>query len=178
MGGRLWAMCESVARREQSDGNKDRLGSSRWRRRAGMCALFLIAGALLFVSRRELPAAWSALRQARRPWLAIGAGASAAIMVAFSVARKQALAAFGIGVSTPSAIRLGFAAHALNTLGKSSGMAGAVVYRRYARQRGLAVAVVTAAYVFTAVLVNIAFGCVMLVALAIVAIASSSCDPE
>src|SRR5207249_868535 len=54
-----------------------------------------------------------------------------------------------------------------NTLGKSSGMAGAVVYRRYARQRGLAVAVVTAAYVFTAVLVNIAFGGVMLVALAI-----------
>jgi uncharacterized protein (TIRG00374 family) len=132
--------------------------------------ILIVAAALLFASRHELPAAWSALRQARRRWLVIGVAVSVGIMVAFSLARKYALAAFGIAVSTGSAIGLGFTAHALNTLGKSGGMAGAVVYRRHARQRGLPVGVVTAAYVLSAVLVNIAFGCVMLVALALLVV--------
>ena len=136
-------------------------GAHGWR---GTLTVVLVAAAVtafVWLNRRDVPDAWRAARHASPGWLVLGLVACVAYVAVYGMARRAALAAFGVVLGPRAAVRAALVAHSLNIVTKSGGLAGLAVYREEARRRGAPASRVLGGYVLAVVLGDIAFACTL-----------------
>ncbi|MEZ5407523.1 MAG: lysylphosphatidylglycerol synthase domain-containing protein [Acidimicrobiales bacterium] len=121
----------------------------RWLHRLGVVLVAALAVVFLTANRSQGPAAWRAARGADPVPLAAAAALSLARLAGEGQMQRVSQRSLGLDLGRASAVRLGAAAHFLNAIVKSGGMAGLAAYsgdahRRQASQGRVAVAYVVA----------------------------------
>ena len=130
-----------------------------------LSALVLLATAgIVVANRRDLPAAWRALRHARPAWVALAAVLGGAGLVDVAAEHVAAQRTMGLRPRAWLIAPLAWAARFLNLVAKSNGIAGLVLFRSRARREGRPEAPVVAAYLLATVLDPLAFAAVLAVA--------------
>lgn len=140
------------------------------RRRPGPLAAITAVSLLALVVgyRRDLAAAATAIVHGRPGWLALLTllAACGLLFVGMMFRGGQRTAGVELGVRT--GLRLGTAAYALNLVVKSSGLAGLAVFLRWARAHRRPEGSVLGGYLLSTLLNHLAFGVVLVAALAAV----------
>lgn len=145
----------------------DGRGAARWRWVAyavvvGFVATFLVA------NRSELPGAWRAARGADPAWLAVAGLAAVAWVLDHAAMHTATQWAVGLPARPAPLVPVVLGSTFLNTVTKSGGMAGVVLFTADGRRRGLARGPVVAAYVLASVVSEIGFALVLVAALVVV----------
>ncbi len=127
----------------------------RWHR-WWVAVVAALAVAFVVVNRAQAPAAWRAAREADPRLLATAASLSLLRLAAEGQMQRAAQRLVAPGPSRAAALRLGAAAHFLNAIVKSGGMAGLAVYSSDGRRRGVSLGAVTVGYFVAMVLTDLA----------------------
>ena len=136
---------------------------ARWWHRAWVTGVVALAVAFVVINRSQVPAAWRAARDAEPGLLAAAAGLSLLRLGAEGQMQRASQGLLGPPPSRAVAVRLGAAAHFLNAVVKSAGMAGLAVYSADARRRGVSQGAVAVAYVAATVLADVALALILVV---------------
>lgn len=119
---------------------------------AGLSVAFLVA------NRSQAPAVWRAVKGADPGPLALAAALSLARLAAEGQMQRASQRSLSLDPGWAAASRLGAAAHFLNAIVKSGGMAGLAVYSGDAHRRGEPQGAVAVAYVVAMALGDLALG--------------------
>ena len=147
--------------------------ASRYRRLGQIAAIaVLLAVTVVFIvaNWRDVPDALRAVRAANLWWLLAGMVASAGFIGVYGMARRSALAAFGVGLTPSRAVLTGAVAHTLNIVSKSGGMAGAAVFRDEARRTAQLPSLALGGYMLGVVLGDLSFALTLLASLIVLII--------
>jgi uncharacterized protein (TIRG00374 family) len=128
-------------------------------------AVFTIG--FVVANRAEVPNAVRAVRHANLWWIVLGLIASVSLMGLHALARRAALATFGVTLSPSRAVLTSAVAQSLNIVAKSGGMAGLAVYRDESRRTGQPSSLVTGGYMLGVVLGDASFALSLLAAIAV-----------
>ena len=142
--------------------------------RAGSVVVVLLVAVLVVSNRSQVPAAWRAVAGADLGPLALAALLSLLHLAIEGQAHRASLRSVGVDPGRTRALELGAAAHFLNAIAKSGGMAGLAVFSGYAVRRGVPRGPVVAAYVITMVLVDVAFGVSLTAGIVLLAVVGRS----
>lgn len=136
-----------------------------------LVALLVVALATLVVANRsELPQAWRVTRGASPGWLALAVLASGLLMVGLAVKQAAARRVVGLEPRLVSILPVAQAAHFLNLVAKSGGLAGLTAFTGDARRRSERRGAVVAAYMIVAVLDMLAFAALLTSSLVVLAL--------
>jgi uncharacterized protein (TIRG00374 family) len=139
----------------------DAPGRSRWARRClNLLVAFLTAFAV-WANREELPRALAALRHARIFWLAVTLILTIAALLNLGVMHAAAQRGTGLEPAMRSIVPAGLAAHFLNIVTKSGGLAGMAALTTEAKATGKPRGAAMAAYLLTTALGEVAFAAVL-----------------
>ena len=143
--------------------------------------LVLVGGfGVVFVvgNRSGLPDAWREIRMADGRWLLVAVAFSLVGQAAIGLLHAAAQRAVGLHLEARRAVPLGVAAHFLNLVTKSGGMAGMVVFVADARRRERPRGPTIAAYVLASVLADVGFAVTLAVGMVVVAVNGRLSGPE
>lgn len=136
---------------------------ARWWHRSWVALVAALAVVFVVANRSQAPAVWRAARGAEPGLLVGAAGLSLVRLAAEGQMQRASQALVGSAPGRVAALRLGAAAHFLNAIVKSGGMAGLAVYSADARRRGVSQGAVAVAYVATMVLADLALALCLVV---------------
>jgi uncharacterized protein (TIRG00374 family) len=137
-----------------------------------VAAIVVVALTVVFVAanRGELPNAVHAARHGNPWWLGLGVIASSTFMLLHALARRAAIATFGVRIPLPRAVLTSAVAQSLNIVAKSGGLAGLAVYRDESRRNGQPTPLVTGGYMLCVVLGDAAFASTLIAAIVVLVI--------
>lgn len=138
----------------------------RWHR-FWVTAVVALAAVFVAANRSQAPAAWRAANGADPALLAVAAALSLVRLAGEGQMQRASQRAVRLNTGRAAALRLGAAAHFLNAIVKSGGMAGLTVYSGDAHRRGLPQGTVAVAYVVTMALADLALGLSLVAAIAL-----------
>lgn len=141
-------------------------GSARRRIAFGAVAAFVAV--FLYANRSELPGAWRAARHAEPGWLLVAALTTVVWMLVHTAMHTATQWAVGLPARPVRLLPVVLGSTFLNTVLKSGGMAGLVLFTAEGRRRDKPRGQVVAAYVLASVVSEIGFALVLVAALAVV----------
>lgn len=145
--------------------------AAKTRTRRLVAVLVAVATAVVLVTNRaEVSASWSVLRRADLRWvgiLVVVTGLGLGVLVVQHTAAQRAA---GLDPRLSRLASVALAARFLNSVTKSAGLAGLVVFRAKARREGKSLAGVAAAYLLVTVLDLLAFAVILATALAVLTV--------
>jgi len=138
----------------------------RWHR---FWVLTVVALAVVFVAanRSQAPAAWRAASGADPALLTVAAALSLVRLAVEGQMQRASQRSVGLHAGRVGFLRLGAAAHFLNAIVKSGGMAGLAVYARDAHRRGASQGTAAVAYFVAVVMADLALGLTLVAGIAV-----------
>lgn len=150
----------------------------RWTQRAAVAAVVVFVAVFGYANRAELPGAWRAVRSADPAWLAVAAAAMVLWLADQTAMHTATQWAVGLPARPRRLAPVVLGATFLNTVTKSGGMAGLVLFTAEGRRRRLSRGPVVAAYVLASVVSELGFALVLVVALVVVTADGRLSGPE
>lgn len=139
-------------------------------RTIGYVLVALLTLAFVAGNRSQIPEAWNVLSGASKLWLLLALACSIGGVANLGLLYGAGQRAAGMDVDISLALRVGAAAHFLNLISKSGGLAGLTVFLADARRRSRPRGPTAAAYLLAAVLGELAFAGLLTVAIILIAV--------
>jgi uncharacterized integral membrane protein len=142
---------------------------SRWSRAVAFVLVAIFVALFAMQNRAEIPAAWRAVRESRLGLVVVAVGAMGLWLVNLAFLHAATQRAAGLSERPTRLLLPAAASNFLNLVTKSGGMAGLSMLVAHGRSRRQQRGAVVAAYLLTAVMLELSFAATLVVALVVVA---------